>query len=111
MAIALRLFALALSLALALALAADPPPLPDDCCYALANEPIVLRRRDRMGFIRPRKVGSTTIEEYLTHVLRCAAFSFLSFFFLSFLSFFPFFSFYRSTTVVAYAHLLPDTRR
>lgn len=47
-----------------------PLALPEDCCNRLAREPMTLHRRDRMGFIRPRKVASTTVEEYLTHVLR-----------------------------------------
>jgi hypothetical protein len=47
-----------------------PLALSNDCCHRLAREPMALHRRDRMGFIRPRKVASTTVEEYLTHVLR-----------------------------------------
>lgn len=39
----------------------------------LARQPLDLRRRDRLAFVRPRKVGSTTIDDFLHKTLRYCA--------------------------------------
>ena len=39
----------------------------------LALQPLNLRARDRVAFIRPRKVGSTTLEDFLRNTLRYCA--------------------------------------
>lgn len=54
---------------------ADPPspPLSATCCPSLAKEPLQLARRDRVAFVRPRKVASTTVENFLTRTLGLCA--------------------------------------